>query len=76
MATTGAPTGATGTKNAPSAPISDEQMDALIARRLDEQQRYGVTHRAAIVARSHERGHALASHDDATGATCLRMRVG
>ncbi|HEV8141996.1 MAG TPA: alpha-D-ribose 1-methylphosphonate 5-triphosphate diphosphatase [Methylomirabilota bacterium] len=46
--------------------LSDAQVEALIVRRLEDQQRYGVKHRAAIVARCHERGHALASHDDAT----------
>ena len=48
--------------------LSDAQVEALIARRLDDQQRFGIPHRAAIVARCHERGHAIASHDDATAA--------
>jgi alpha-D-ribose 1-methylphosphonate 5-triphosphate diphosphatase len=48
--------------------LSDAQMDALIARRLEEQERYGEAHRAAIIDLCHKHGHALASHDDATRA--------
>jgi alpha-D-ribose 1-methylphosphonate 5-triphosphate diphosphatase len=48
--------------------LSDRQLDALIARRLQDQQRFGEKHRAAIIALCHKHGHALASHDDATGA--------
>jgi alpha-D-ribose 1-methylphosphonate 5-triphosphate diphosphatase len=48
--------------------LGDAQIDALIARRLEEQRRFGETHRAAIIALCHKHGHALASHDDATRA--------
>jgi alpha-D-ribose 1-methylphosphonate 5-triphosphate diphosphatase len=48
--------------------LSDEQIDALIERRLQDQRRFGDKHRAAIVALCHKHGHALASHDDATSA--------
>jgi alpha-D-ribose 1-methylphosphonate 5-triphosphate diphosphatase len=48
--------------------LSDAQMDALIARRREDQARYGEQHRAAIVALCQKRGLTLASHDDATAA--------
>jgi alpha-D-ribose 1-methylphosphonate 5-triphosphate diphosphatase len=48
--------------------LSDAQVDALIARRHEDQARFGVPHRAAIVARCRARGLTLASHDDATAA--------
>ena len=48
--------------------LSDAQMDALIARRLEDQARYGERHRAAIVSLCQKRGLTLASHDDATAA--------
>lgn len=46
--------------------LSDAQMEALIAKRLEDRQAYGERHRAAIVALCQKRGLALASHDDAT----------
>jgi alpha-D-ribose 1-methylphosphonate 5-triphosphate diphosphatase len=46
--------------------LTDEQIDALIARRLEDQVRFGDKHRAAIIDLCHKHGHALASHDDAT----------
>jgi alpha-D-ribose 1-methylphosphonate 5-triphosphate diphosphatase len=46
--------------------LSDAQIDALIARRHEDQARFGVPHRAAIAARCRERGLTMASHDDAT----------
>ena len=48
--------------------LTDLQIDALIARRLEDQRRFGDRHRAAIIALCHKHGHALASHDDATRA--------
>jgi alpha-D-ribose 1-methylphosphonate 5-triphosphate diphosphatase len=48
--------------------LSDTQVEALIAQRLVDQERYGEKHRAAIVGLCHKHGHALASHDDATRA--------
>lgn len=48
--------------------LSDAQMDALVAKRREDQARYGERHRAAIVALCQKHGHPLASHDDATCA--------
>jgi alpha-D-ribose 1-methylphosphonate 5-triphosphate diphosphatase len=48
--------------------LSDAQVDALIARRLGDQRRFGDRHRAAIVALCQKHGLTLASHDDATAA--------
>jgi alpha-D-ribose 1-methylphosphonate 5-triphosphate diphosphatase len=45
---------------------SEEQMLAYIAARQAEHDRYSADNRKAIVARAHELGLALASHDDAT----------
>jgi alpha-D-ribose 1-methylphosphonate 5-triphosphate diphosphatase len=45
---------------------SDAEMDAFVAARLAEHERYSARHRSHIVARSRELGLALASHDDAT----------
>ena len=46
--------------------LSDSELDALIARRLEDQQRYGAKHRAALLELCGARGLPLASHDDAT----------
>jgi alpha-D-ribose 1-methylphosphonate 5-triphosphate diphosphatase len=46
--------------------LTEERIDALIARRLEDQRRFGEKHRAAIIALCHKHGHAIASHDDAT----------
>ena len=46
--------------------LSDAELDALIARRLEDQQRYGAKHRAALLELCGARGLPLASHDDAT----------
>lgn len=48
--------------------LSDAQMDALVAQRLEDQARYGGPHRTAIVELCQKHGHPLASHDDATRA--------
>jgi alpha-D-ribose 1-methylphosphonate 5-triphosphate diphosphatase len=48
--------------------LTDDQIDALITRRLVDQARFGEKHRAAIIELCHKHGHALASHDDATRA--------
>jgi alpha-D-ribose 1-methylphosphonate 5-triphosphate diphosphatase len=46
--------------------LSDVEVEALIARRLDDQAKYGERHRTAIVRLCEKRGLPLASHDDAT----------
>jgi alpha-D-ribose 1-methylphosphonate 5-triphosphate diphosphatase len=46
--------------------LSDVEVTALIARRREDQARYGEAHRAAIVRLCHKHGLPLASHDDAT----------
>lgn len=46
--------------------LSDAEFDRFVARRQEESARYSDPHRRAIVAACHERGVALASHDDAT----------
>jgi alpha-D-ribose 1-methylphosphonate 5-triphosphate diphosphatase len=46
--------------------LSDRELDALIAKRKDDQAAYGERHRAAIVRLCHKHGFPLASHDDAT----------
>lgn len=48
--------------------LSDEQMEAFIIRQKTNGQKYSDAFRQAIVAICHERGVALASHDDATQA--------
>ncbi len=48
--------------------FSDDQMDALIAERLEDHARYAERHRAAIIALCQKCGLRLASHDDATAA--------
>lgn len=50
----------------PSMGRTQEELDAYIEARLDEQRRYSNDNRRHLVARSHELGLALASHDDAT----------
>jgi len=47
---------------------SAAEMDDFIERRTADQRRYGEAHRAAIVGICRERGHTIASHDDATRA--------
>ncbi len=46
--------------------MSDEELKAFIARREEDQRNHSVRNRAAVVSLAHERGLALASHDDAT----------
>jgi alpha-D-ribose 1-methylphosphonate 5-triphosphate diphosphatase len=48
--------------------LSDAEMDALIARRLEDHGRYAERHRTAIAALCRKRGLPLVSHDDATRA--------
>jgi alpha-D-ribose 1-methylphosphonate 5-triphosphate diphosphatase len=48
--------------------LTDQQLDALIERRLEEQGRYADDHRAAITALCRKHGLPVASHDDATAA--------
>ena len=48
--------------------LSDTELDALIAKRREDQTRYGERHRAAIVRICGKYGLPLASHDDATRA--------
>jgi alpha-D-ribose 1-methylphosphonate 5-triphosphate diphosphatase len=46
--------------------LSDAEITALIAKRGEDQARYGEAHRAAIVRLCEKHGLPLASHDDAT----------
>lgn len=46
--------------------LSDAQMETMIARRYEDQARYGARHRAAIADLCRKHGLTLASHDDAT----------
>jgi alpha-D-ribose 1-methylphosphonate 5-triphosphate diphosphatase len=46
--------------------LSDVEIEALIARRQEDQARYGDRHRAVIVRLCEKHGLPLASHDDAT----------
>lgn len=46
--------------------LDDAAMDALIARQVDVQQRYGAANRARVLEMCVTRGIPLASHDDAT----------
>jgi alpha-D-ribose 1-methylphosphonate 5-triphosphate diphosphatase len=48
--------------------LTEAQLDALIARRLEEQARYADEHRAKITALCRKHGLPVASHDDATVA--------
>ncbi len=48
--------------------LGDAELDALIAKRREDQARYGERHRAAIVRLCAKYGLPLASHDDATRA--------
>jgi alpha-D-ribose 1-methylphosphonate 5-triphosphate diphosphatase len=48
--------------------LGDAELDALIAKRREDQARYGERHRAAIVRVCEKHGLPLASHDDATRA--------
>ena len=48
--------------------LTDAQLDALVARRLEERARYADEHRAAITALCRKHGLPVASHDDATVA--------
>jgi alpha-D-ribose 1-methylphosphonate 5-triphosphate diphosphatase len=48
--------------------VSDDHIEAMIAQRLEDRERFGDRHRAALIALCHKHGHALASHDDATRA--------
>lgn len=50
----------------PSMGRTQDELDAYIEARLDEQRRYSAPNRQHLVARSRELGLALASHDDAT----------
>jgi alpha-D-ribose 1-methylphosphonate 5-triphosphate diphosphatase len=45
---------------------SAAEFDAMVRKRIDEQERYAEAHRAAIVALARARGLKLASHDDTT----------
>lgn len=45
-----------------------QDVDALIARSLEDQERFAPANRRALAARSHAAGVALASHDDANAA--------
>ena len=44
--------------------FADAEFGEMVERRRDEQRRFGVKHRSAIVARCHALGVPLASHDD------------
>lgn len=46
--------------------LNDSEFEQFIVRRQKESERYSASHRKAIVEACHERGIALASHDDAT----------
>ncbi|MBO6758153.1 MAG: alpha-D-ribose 1-methylphosphonate 5-triphosphate diphosphatase [Roseibium sp.] len=46
--------------------LSDTEFKDFVARRQAQSERYADTHRRALVDLAHERGIALASHDDAT----------
>jgi alpha-D-ribose 1-methylphosphonate 5-triphosphate diphosphatase len=46
--------------------MSDAEMERFIAARKSDQEKYSVSNRRNIVAKGHEVGLALASHDDAT----------
>lgn len=46
--------------------LTDAEMDAFTVRQIDNQQRFSVANRRAVVAMSRARGLSLASHDDAT----------
>jgi len=46
--------------------LGDAELDALIARRREDQEKYGDRHRAAILRLCETRALPLASHDDAT----------
>lgn len=46
--------------------MSEEELDAFFAERVRLHERYGIVHRRALVDIGHERGVALASHDDTT----------
>lgn len=48
--------------------MSDAEMDAFIAERLEAHETYAPAHRRAVVAMCRDAGIALASHDDATPA--------
>jgi len=48
--------------------LTDAEMVTFIEARTRDQETYGKTHRRHVVALAHERGIALASHDDATAA--------
>lgn len=45
--------------------LSDAQFEEFLAARRADQERYSAKHRREILIRAHERGHVLASHDDA-----------
>jgi alpha-D-ribose 1-methylphosphonate 5-triphosphate diphosphatase len=44
--------------------FADDEFEEMVGRRKRDQQLFGMKHRSAIVARSHQRGVPLASHDD------------
>ncbi|WP_341992498.1 alpha-D-ribose 1-methylphosphonate 5-triphosphate diphosphatase [Azorhizobium sp. AG788] len=46
--------------------ISDDELDVIVATRMDYHTRYSRPNREGLVALSHPRGIVLASHDDAT----------
>jgi len=46
--------------------LSDTEFADFLAARREDQAKYSVANRRAILARAHQRGHVLASHDDAT----------
>ncbi len=46
--------------------ISDEELDVIVATRMDYHTRYSRPNREGLVALAHPRGIVLASHDDAT----------
>ncbi|PLX38263.1 MAG: phosphonate metabolism protein PhnM [Hyphomicrobiales bacterium] len=48
--------------------MSDADLEAFIAERLEQHAKYSAVNRAAVIAGCHETGIVLASHDDATAA--------
>ncbi len=46
--------------------LSDAQVDALVAKKLSDHDRYAMAHRRHVVESAHARGLPLASHDDET----------
>jgi alpha-D-ribose 1-methylphosphonate 5-triphosphate diphosphatase len=46
--------------------MSEEELNSFIAQRREDQRNHSARNRAAVVAFARDRGHKLASHDDAT----------